>query len=95
MFTDEVGRGKIQQMLPPNRSLIDDEDCIEFDQLQVEHKDRWLYSVINNYKGNDKIKIARNDLIEFLAIVKSTFGVFRFNTANSERKVYFLFILAF
>jgi hypothetical protein len=99
IFTDEERRTEIMLKLPPNRSLIDEEDCIEFNHLEVEHKDHWSYHwsyrAINNYKGNDKIKIARNELIEFLNFAKSTFGVFRFNTADSGRKVYFLLYLTF
>jgi hypothetical protein len=95
IFTDEEIRRKVK--LLPNRSLIDEEDCIEFNCPEEERKDHWLYRAINNYyKDSDKIKIARNVLIEFLNTAKSTFGIFRFNTDDPERKVYyFLLYLAF
>jgi hypothetical protein len=86
VFSEEV-RKKLK--LPANRSLIEERDSIKIN-LPCDRESMGYYwfcrAIREAGKNNSSIKISQNELIEFLSIAKSSFGVF----ADIVRKDYFL-----
>jgi hypothetical protein len=88
-FSEEV-RKKLK--VPVNRSLIEERDSIKInlpcDRDSADHF--WFCRAIREVgKNNGIIKINQKELVEFLRIAKSTFGVF----TDIVRKDYFLIYL--
>lgn len=85
-FSEEV-RKKLKP--PANSSLIEERDSIKIN-LPCDREGMGYYwfcrAIREAGKNNSIIKISQNELIEFLGIAKSTFGVF----ADIVRKDYFL-----
>jgi hypothetical protein len=88
-FSEDV-RKKLK--LPANRSLIEERDSIKIN-LPCDRESMGYYwfcrAIREAGKNNSIIKISQNELIEFLGIAKSTYGVF----ADIVRKDYFLIYL--
>jgi hypothetical protein len=88
-FSEDV-RKKLK--LPASRSLIEERDSIKVnlpcDREGMDYY--WFCRAIREAgKNNSSTKISKNELIEFLRIAKSTYGVF----ADIVRKDYFLIYL--
>ncbi|MGC1135178.1 MAG: hypothetical protein WA941_20285 [Nitrososphaeraceae archaeon] len=90
-FTEEIRR---EIELPPDRSLIEEKDCIEVGSLSKEDKAHWSWRAIKQCSDSDKIKLTREDLKDFLSIARSTFAVFRADVSGSLKKQYFLMYLS-
>ena len=72
IFTTEE-RKKVK--LPANRSLIEEEDCINLNYR--EDRNQLLYQAINDDGSMKMIKVDKSESIKFLNIAKATFGAFR------------------
>jgi hypothetical protein len=76
------------------RPLIEEKDCIKFNPpSDLENKDHWFYRIIRECDNDNKVKITRSDLAEFLRIAKSTFGIFQVGTRDPAKKQYLLIYL--
>ena len=88
-FIEEKRRGI---KLPPNRSLIEEKDCIEIDSK--DNKTHWFWRAIKQYSNRDKIKLTREELKDFLSMARSTSAVFRSSSRETGKKWYFLMYLS-
>lgn len=84
--------------LPGNKLWIDrEEDLIDLGNLDlnnIEDGKQWICRAINENGAKKIIKLDRSELMNFLNIAKSTFGLFRIKTANGVRR-YLLMSLVF
>ena len=89
---NEERRGRIR--LSPDRSLIEEKDCIEIESLSKYDKAHWIWRAFKECSGSDKIRLTREELKDFLSISRSTFAVFRVNVSDRVKKQYFLMYLS-
>lgn len=89
----EERRQKIN--LAPDRSLIEEKDCIDIKILSKDDKAHWSYSAIKQCSNSNKIRLTIEEVKDFLNIARSTFAIFRLNVSNSAKKEYFLMYLSF
>jgi hypothetical protein len=82
--------------LPPDRSLIEEKDCIEIDPFSKEiYETQWFSRAIKGIGSSNKPKITRNELNHFLSLARSTFRVFKIKESDPEIIYYFLMYVAF
>lgn len=80
--------------LPPNRSRIEERDCIKFNPSKdTANADHWFYRTIREHGKDSNVKVTQSELTEFLRIANATFGVFQVNTNDPAKKCYFLIYL--
>lgn len=90
LFTEEE-RKKFN--LTPDRSFIEEKDCIEIELLSRNERSHWSWRAIIQHSNSDKIKLTREELKDFLSIAGSTFAVFGVSMSDPIRKQYFLMYL--
>jgi hypothetical protein len=88
IFTTEE-RKKVK--LPANRSLIEEEDCINLNYR--EDRNHWLYQAINDDGTMKMIKVDKSESIKFLNIAKATFGAFRARTVDGAKHYFLMYIV--
>lgn len=90
-FSEETRR---KWKLPPNRSLIEEKDCIKFNPSRdMANIDHWFHRTIRDYDEDSDVKVTQGEPTEFLQIAKATFGVFQVDTNDPAKKYYFLIYL--
>ena len=90
-FSEET---RIRCRLPPNRSLIEERDCIKINSSRdTQNIGHWFYRIIREYDKGNNVKITQSELMEFPRIARSTFGVFQVDTMDPAKKYYLLIYL--
>ena len=90
-FSEET---RIRWRLPPNRSLIEERNCIKINSSRdTQNIGHWFYRIIRGYDKGNNVKITQSELMEFLRIARSTFGVFQVDTMDPAKKYYLLIYL--
>ena len=90
-FSEET---RIRCRLPPNRSLIEERDCIKINSSRdTQNIGHWFYRIIREYDKGNNVKITQSELMEFPRIARSTFGVFQVDTMDPAKRCYLLIYL--